>query len=358
LKVKIEKRTYTSEGKTYLFYIIFLATGLFFSSLLFLTRGINPFRALYGIIIGSFGSFYGLKETIAKAIPLILCGTGLVIAFKGKFWNIGAEGQLLLGAVAATYIALKFGGSGSRPFVLTLMFLAGFAGGAIWGIITVILKIKFGVNEIISTLMLNYIAANFVQFLVFGPWKGRTQYGFPYTDNFQPAATLPLIKGSRIHYLTLIIAILLSIASFFFINRTRYGYETKVLGENPDAAKYSGINFLKTMVLIMILSGGFAGIAGVGEVAGIHHHLTFPDQISAGYGYTAIIVAWLSRLNPLFVLLSALFFGGILIGGDIIQTSLGLPFATINIFNGLILLFVLLGTFLMEYKVSIIREKI
>ncbi len=348
----IEKRKKYSTKQNLIIIIISIFLSLFISSLIFSLRGINPFFALYKIIFSSFGSLYGIKETITKAIPLMLCGIGLSIAFKGKFWNIGAEGQLLIGAVLATWIGLFIGKNLPSIILIPLMFLAGFVGGGLVALIPALLKVRFNTNEVISTLMLNYIIEQYVQYLVYGPWKGKTQYGFPYTDNLPPNALLPIIKGSRIHYPTLIIAIILSILIFFLLFRTKLGYEIRVIGENPLSAKYAGIDYIKVILKMMFLSGGIAALAGVGEIAGIHKHLTYPSQISSGYGFTAIIVAWLAQLNPLLVIVTSLFFGGILVGGDVIQTSFGFPFATINIFNGLMLVFISMGYFLIEYKVS------
>ncbi len=206
--------------------------------------------------------------------------------------------------------------------------------------------------------MLNYIVEQFVQYLVYGPWKGKSQYGFPYTDNLPEQALLPIIKSSRIHYPTLIIALFLSIVIYFLIFKTKLGYEIRVIGENPLSAKYAGIDFMKVTLIMMLLSGGIAAVAGVGEISGIHKHLTYPSQISSGYGYTSIIVAWLAQLNPLIVIITSIFFGGILVGGDVIQTSFGFPFATINIFNGLMLFFISVSYFLMQYKISIKRGKV
>ncbi|HOC52948.1 MAG TPA: ABC transporter permease [Caldisericia bacterium] len=348
----IEKRKKYSTKQNLIIIIVSIFLSLFISSLIFSLRGINPFFALYKIIFSSFGSLYGIKETITKAIPLMLCGIGLSIAFKGKFWNIGAEGQLLIGAVLATWIGLFIGKNLPSIILIPLMFLVGFVGGGLVALIPALLKVRFNTNEVISTLMLNYIIEQYVQYLVYGPWKGKTQYGFPYTDNLPPNALLPIIKGSRIHYPTLIIAIILSILIFFLLFRTKIGYEIRVIGENPLSAKYAGIDYIKVILIMMFLSGGIAALAGVGEIAGIHKHLTYPSQISSGYGFTAIIVAWLAQLNPLLVIVTSLFFGGILVGGDVIQTSFGFPFATINIFNGLMLVFISMGYFLIEYKVS------
>jgi ABC-type uncharacterized transport system permease subunit len=231
------------------------------------------------------------------------------------------------------------------------MFLAGFIGGAIWAFFPAILKAHFGVNEVISTLMLNYIAAEFLTLLIVGPWKGKTQQGFPYTDDLGPSATLALLPGSRIHYITLILALLCVCVLFLLVYYTKFGYELRVIGENRDAARYAGIDFFRVTLIMMIISGGMAGLAGVGEVAAVHHHLSYPQAISSGYGYTAIIVAWLAKLNPLAAVLSGIFFAGILVGGDAIQISLGLPAATVHIFNGVLLFFLITGEFFLNNRI-------
>lgn len=329
-----------------------LAAGLIAIGIIFIFCRINPFFAIAKIFQGSFGSLYGLKETITKAIPLILIGGGLALVFRGRFWNIGAEGQLLMGAIFATWTGLYLGPHLPATIIIPLLFLAGFLGGAFWGLIPAILKVKLAINEVISTLMLNYICAEFLTLLITGPWKGKSKFGLPYTDNLPDHAVLSLIPGSRIHYLTLLVAVILISGLWLLIYRTRFGYEVRVIGENPEAAKYAGINFFKTTVIIMIISGGMAGIAGVGEVAGIHHHLSYPQSISSGYGFTAIIVAWLAKLNPFGVLASGLFFAGILVGGDAIQIKLGLPAASVDVFNGTLLFFLIMGNYFLTHKVS------
>ncbi len=275
------------------------------------------------------------------------------MAFRAKLWNIGAESQLLMGAIFGTWVGLNWGPQLSAAVVIPLMFLAGFVGGALWGLIPAVLKIKLSINEVISTLMLNYICNEFITLLIVGPWRGQTKYGFPYTDDLPTSATLSLIPGSRIHYATFLIAIAMVIVLGIVIYKTRFGYELRVIGENPDAAKYSGIDFFKTTLIIMAISGGVAGLAGIGEVAGIHHYLSYPESISSGYGYTAIIVAWLAKLNPFYVILSAFFFSGILVGGDAIQISLGLPAATVHIFNGTLLVFLIMGDFFLKNQITL-----
>lgn len=353
LNFKISERIDIQPRHSFMSLVFSLAAGLLAISCIFLISGVNPLYALAKIFSGSFGSLYGLKETLTKAIPLILIGSGLAVAFRAKFWNIGAESQLLMGAIFSTWVGLHWGPHLPAPVIVPLMFLAGFIGGAIWGLIPAILKVKFSINEVISTLMLNYICNQIMILLIVGPWRGKTKYGFPYTDDLPASAILSLIPGSRIHYVTLLVAIATVVILGIAIYKTQFGYEVRVIGENPEAAKYSGIDFFKTTLIIMLISGGVAGLAGVGEVAGIHHYLSYPESISSGYGFTGIIVAWLAKLNPFFVVLSAFFFAGILVGGDAIQISLGLPAATVQIFNGTLLVFLIMGDYFLKNQVTL-----
>ncbi|THB81085.1 MAG: ABC transporter permease [Desulfobacteraceae bacterium] len=353
MKIRITDRDHITGLRSLAANIMSLAAGLLAISLIFLLNKVNPIFAISEIFSGSFGSMYGFKETITKAIPLILIGSGLTLAFRAKFWNIGAEGQLLMGAVFSSWIGLNIGPHLPSYLIVPLMFLAGFIGGALWGIIPAILKIRYSINEVICTLMLNYICAEFLTMLIVGPWKGKTRFGFPGTDNLPESAILGLIPGSRIHYATLILALVSAVILTILIYKTRFGYEARVVGENPDAGKYAGIDFLKTSMILMAISGGLAGFAGVGEMAGIHKYLGYPASLSSGYGFTAIIVAWLAKLNPLYAIFSGIFFAGILVGGDAIQISLGLPAATVEIVNGTLLVFLIMGDYFLKHKVTI-----
>jgi len=353
IKIKTTDRYNITPLRSFMTNILSLAAALVAISVLFLIVGVNPIFAISEIFSGSFGSFYGIKETITKAIPLILIGTGLTLAFRAKFWNIGAEGQLLMGAIFATWTGLTFGESLPPYIIVPMIFIAGFIGGALWGIIPAILKIKFSINEVISTLMLNYICAEILTMLIVGPWKGKQRFGFPGTNNLPDSAILGIIPGSRIHYVTLILSLLCAIVLCIVVYKTRFGYEARVVGENPDAGRYAGINFLKTSMIIMAVSGGLAGLAGVGEIAGIHHYLGYPASVSSGYGFTAIIVAWLAKLNPLYAIVSGIFFAGILVGGDAIQISLGLPAATVQIVNGTLLIFLIMGDYFLKNEIKL-----
>ncbi|MGQ0548609.1 MAG: ABC transporter permease [Armatimonadota bacterium] len=310
--------------------------------------GINPLRA-YATILGGTLNAQSAPEIFRQTIPLLLCGVGLVVAFRAQFWNIGAEGQLLLGAVGATAVALF---APLPPLLLVpAMFAAGFLCGAIWGALPAVLRLRLDVNEVITTLMMNYIALFFVEWLIHGPWKGQESFGFAYTDTFPQAAWLPVISGTRAHWITLVIGVLLAGGLAFVLARTRLGFEVRVLGQNAAAARYAGIDPLRTTLAAMIISAGAAGLAGVGEVAGIHHKLLAPDQVSLGYGYAAIIVAWLARGSPVAAILTATFLGLIYSSGDVMKVTLQLPFRVTDIFNGLILMFLIGSERLLFYRI-------
>jgi ABC-type uncharacterized transport system permease subunit len=332
-----------------------IVAALIVAGIFFQAYGVSPIRAYGDILRGAFGGIHGFTETIRRMIPLLLIGVGLTVAFRALFWNIGAEGQLLVGAVAASGIALFTGIPG--PLLIPAMFLGGFLAGAAWGVVPGILKARLGINDVITTLMLNYVAISIVDWLIHGPWKGPTMRGFAYTDEFPAAAILPTLADTRVHWPTLVIGLVAALFFFVLVKRTRAGFEIRVVGENPDAARFSGISSTKVTVLAMIISGGLAGIAGVGEVAGIHHMLLGPSHISLGYGYTAIIVAWLARRNPLAVIPTAFLFGVIMRGGDMIKVTLRLPFQMINVFNGLILFFLIGSELLMRYRIRFVRKE-
>lgn len=316
---------------------------------LFWAYGVNPLTAYAEIARGTLGSRRMAPEILSRAIPLLLCGVGLALAFRAQFFNIGAEGQLLAGAVAATGVAL-FVPVPDR-LVLPTMFAAGFAGGVVWGLLPTLLRVRLQVNEVITTLMMNSIALYLVAWLIHGPWKGATAFGFAYTDTFREAAWIPLIAGTRIHWPTLALGLLLAAGLAWLLARTRLGFEIRVLGENVAAGRYAGMDPARVMVLVMVFSAGAAGLAGVGEVAGIHRRLLDPNQLSLGYGYAAIIAAWLARGNPVAVVASALLLGLVFTSGDVLQVTLQMPYRVTDIFNGLILFFLIGSERLFYYRV-------
>ncbi|MGQ9623411.1 MAG: ABC transporter permease [Candidatus Caldatribacteriaceae bacterium] len=351
LRVRVTKRfeptTWTIIGVAALSLIgAFLANGL-----IFLAFGVPPLSAYQVFFRGAFGSAYALSETVKRMIPLAVIGAGLALSFQASVWNIGAEGQMLIGAVVGTWVALF---SPLPPsLLLPAMFILGFLGGALWAAFAAWCKNKLAINEIITTLMLNYVAANLVLYLILGPWKGKTVRGFAYTDPFPKEAWLSTIGATRIPLLTLGVAFFAALLCYVVLVRTVFGFELKVVGRGGKAAQLAGIATERVVFFVMLLSGGLAGLAGVGEVSGIHHMLRHPAHISLGYGFTAVIVAWIARANPLGVLASAFLFGALMSGGDALKVSFGIPFQVIYVLNGLVLLFLIAGERLLHYRVTL-----
>ncbi len=326
-------------------YAFFLALASLVLGLVLWAYGLSPLGALVRVL-GLLQDPLGLAEVARRGIPLLLVGAGLALAFRLGFFNIGAEGQLLLGAVGGAYVALFLP---PGPWSLPLMFLLGGALGGGYALLAAWLRVRRGANEILVTLMQNYLAYYLVVYLVAGPWKGRTAFGFLYTDPFPEAARLPLLPGTLVHWPTLLLGILAALFLDFLLFRTPLGFAWRVLGENPLAARYLGLKTPRLLFLLALLSGGLAGLAGVGEVAGIHGKLLEPAQLSLGYGFTAILVAWLARGRPLYVLLTAPLMGLILAGGDILKLDYALPFRVVDLFSGLMLL-ALVGAEALSHK--------
>lgn len=314
----------------------------------FAASGVSPWEAWRTLLEGTLGDSQGLAEVLRRTLPLLLIGSGLTLAFRVGFFNIGAEGQLLAGAVASTGVALFLPpGAWSLP----LMFLAGAVGGGLWTLPAAWLRSRVNVNEILTTLMLNPVAGSLVIALVTGPWRGEQVQGYTYTDAFPPAGQLPLLEGTLVHWPTLVLGVAVAVALQVLLHRTAVGYALRVVGASPRAARYTGMPVGRVVLLTGLLSGGAAGLAGAGEVAGIHHRLLDPSQLSLGYGFTAIIVAWLARGHPALVLLTAPLMGVILAGGDLLKISLNLPFRVIDVFSGILLLCLICGESLSRHRV-------
>lgn len=313
-----------------------VALALVLTGVLFALFGVAPLPAFALIVERTLLDPRGLSEVVRRAIPLMLAGVGLALAFRARFWNIGAEGQILAGGAAGAGVAL-FSGL-PAPLMLPGVFLAAFLAGAAWGLGPALLKVKLGVNEIITTLMMNYVALYAVRWLINGPWKGRSATGFAYSDTFERSAWLPTLGTTRLHWPTLLLAVGLAVLVAWLLARTRFGFEVRMMGESPEAARYAGVDFFKTTLVLVLLSAGAAGLAGAGEVAGIHHRLVDPDSLSVGYGYTAIIVALLARRSPLASLVTALFLGLVAASGDVMQVGLRLPSQITGVVQGLVLL--------------------
>lgn len=356
LGYKLEPRPEPAGHIVFLYSFAAVLLALIITGFIFMAYGLNPFTAYGTIFAKTLFNWRGFSEVIRKTIPLLLAGAGLVLAFRAQFWNIGAEGQILAGAVGAAGVALFV--PIPAPFAVPAMFISGFVCGGLWGFLPAFLKVRLGVNEIITTLMMNYIMLYIVRWLINGPWKGKSVRGFSESDKFTTEFILPTIGRTRLHWPTLLIAVILVLFLFFLLSRMKLGFEIRMMGESPEAAHYAGVNFLSTTILLVLLSAGAAGLAGVGEVAGIHKKLLEPNSISLGYGYTAIIVALLARGNPLATLATALLLGWVFASGDVMKVSLRLPDQMTGVINGLLLLCIICIEPLLRYRfVKIKPEK-
>ncbi len=355
--IKLEPRLETPRWLPWATTVGSVALALLITAIVLLAVGADPIRSFRAIYLAAFGNLGVFSDTLVKATPLILTGLACLIAFRMRLWNIGAEGQFYLGAWGATLIIEAVLGSDAPGWVfIPLMVISGFAFGALWGFIPGILKARFNVNEIITTLMLNYISLYWVAYWVFGSWSER---GFQMTPMFPRQAWLPrltdyassikIFSGLTLH-LGFVFAILAVVAVWYILTRTRFGYEIRLIGDNPNAAKYAGVNIAAMTIFVFMFSGGLAGIAGMSEVTGVVHRLQ--DRISPGYGFTAIIIAWLAKLNPWAVIPVAILFGGLLIGSREIQPS-GLA----RLLQGILLFTLISSEVLNRYRVKIERVK-
>jgi simple sugar transport system permease protein len=352
MSLVFEKRKNISTAALFIVPFLSFLVSLILSGLVLAIFGANPFVTYSSMFTGAFGTMYGFGEVLVKAIPLALTGLGVALAFRLKFWNIGAEGQLTLGGVAAAGVAL-FWGKGLGPYLmLPAVLLAGAAAGALWAGVPAFLKTRLKVDETLVTLMLNYVAILFSEYLYYGPWRDPKGYGFPGSALFPESAWLPRIFG-RAHfgaYFVIVLAVLL----FVIIKRTRWGFELTIIGNSPKAARYQGIAVGRNIFLAILFSGAMSGLAGACEVTGISHRLQ--QGLSLGYGYTAIIIAWMSQLNPLAIPFVSILMAGILVGGDQVQLMMGLPAAMGVVMQGLILFPLLAGSLFVEYRVRRVKH--
>ena len=334
-----------------------IIVALFLGGILISVAGGNPFASYAHIARASFGDIGVLSDTIVKATPILLAALACSIAFRMKLWNIGAEGQFIMGAWGASAVVLTplLPAETSRWLFIPMMIIFGMLAGAAWGFIPGYLKAKFNVNEIISTLMLNYIAVSWVNFWVFAVWS---ESGFQMSTKFPEGAWLPrlseyakavpIFRGLTTH-LGLLLGMIAAVILWFIVYRSRWGYEIRLIGDNPQAAKYAGISITRNTIWVMMLSGALAGLGGMSEVAGVVHRLQ-TSPIAAGYGFTGIIVAWLAKLNPIVIILVSILFGALILAGREIQPS-GVP----KMIQGIILVCLIASDFLLRYRVRIVR---
>ena len=353
MKLLFEKRKASSIPALILVPFVSFLVSLVLTALLLIIFGTNPLKTFAAMAVGAFGSSHGFAETLVKAIPLMMTGLGVAIAFKLKFWNIGAEGQLTMGGVATAGVALFMERFFPGKSLVVAALVGGLIAGALWAGIPAILKTSLKVDETLVTLMMNYIAILYSEYLYYGPWRDPKGFGFPGSRMFSDNAWLPRIMG-RAH-IGIWIALILALILWVVLRRTRWGFELQIIGASQKAARYQGIAVERNIVLAIMLSGALCGLAGAFEVTGISHRLQ--QGLSIGYGYTAIIVAWMSQLNPLAVPFVAVALAALAVGGDQVQMVMGLPAAMGVVMQGLILFPMLAGSLFTEYRLVFARSE-
>lgn len=323
-----------------------LAFSMLVCAVLLAVEGHAPLHGLQVLWEGSFGAGWALSDALLKSVPIFLCSMGVAVAFRMQTWNIGAEGQFALGAIGATWVVLNFG---QLPWQLMLpfMLLAAGVAGALWALIPACLRIWLNVSEIISTLMLNYVAILLLDYLVYGAWKDPGSFGFPMTMAFPEAAVIGAIPGTRQHW-GLVFAIMAGALLWATLTFTRTGFEIKASGSGMRVASYARLPYPFLVALVLAVSGAFAGWAGGIETSAVAHRLQ--PSIMAGYGYTAIVVAWLSRLNPLAIALASFCLAAFRVGVENLQLELQVPAAFGGVMEGVILLSVLAGQFFRAFR--------
>ncbi|MCL6415096.1 ABC transporter permease [Aestuariirhabdus sp. Z084] len=348
MSLSIQRRAEESRVMSYCSPLLALVLTLITGALLFWVQGESPLGGLYTFFILPVADLYGLSELGVKAAPILLCATGLAICYRANVWNIGAEGQLLMGALIGSWAALNFLETTSS-WALPLVLLTGAFAGMAWGAIPALLKNHFNTNEILTTIMLNYIALNLLLFGVHGPLKDPAGFNFPESALFTEGITLPvLMEGYRLH-LGALFALLAVAVIWVVLSRTFIGFQIRVLGLDSSAAHYAGFREKKLVLLVLLFSGGMAGLAGVSEVTGPIGQLV--PTVSPGYGYSAIIVAFLGRLHPVGILLASLLMALVYMGSEMGQIEMGLPLALGGLFQGVLLFYLLACDFLILYRI-------
>ena len=313
--------------------------------------GIDGFRAVVDIFLTPILASYKWQDVAVKAAPLVIIALGLSLGNRAQVWNIGAEGQYVIGALAAAGVGIAAGAAGG-PIVIILMILAGLLGGAVWGAIPALLRTRFSVNEILSSLMLTYVAGHVLSYLVGGPWKDPEGRNFPVTAPLADSQTLPVWGTSTVH-LGILVALILPFVFWYLMSRSVFGFQVRVVGSAPNAARHGGFDGRQTIWLAMTISGAMAGLAGALEFTGVLHKmdLGFPS----GYGFTAIIVCFLGRLNPVGCLIAGIVLAVTYVGGQMAQSSVKIPSSTAGIFQAMMLFFILASDILIRYRVKLVK---
>lgn len=354
MRIELERRSRQSNLFAIVSPLLALALTVVFGGIMFALLGKDPVSALYSFFIEPLLEVWSLHELAVKAAPLILIGVGLSVCYRSNNWNIGAEGQFIAGAIVGSILPITFY-EWTSPLLLPLMLVMGAIGGAAYAAIPALLKTRFNTNEILTSLMLVYIAQLLLDWLTRGIWKDPAGYNFPQSRSFVSEAVLPEVLASgRAHY-GIVFAILAAVAVWFMMRYTLKGFQVVVLGQSERAGRFAGFSSRKMVWFSMMFSGALAGLAGISEVSGSIGHLQ--PTISPGYGFTAIIVAFLGRLNPLGIIASGFVLALTYLGGEGAQLSIGVSDKVTRVFQGLLLFFVLSCDTLILYKVRLVFDR-
>lgn len=347
MQFRLEKRLKPSRTMLYLAPVMALVVTAVLGALLFSVMGYDGPGAVREIFLTPLTNSYKWQDLAVKASPLVIIAVGLSVAYRANVWNIGAEGQYIVGAIAGTGVGLLTH-SMSGPWILPLMLLAGMAGGAAYAAIPAFLRTQFRVNEILVTLMLTYASVNLLNYLVFGPWKSPTSMGQPQTVMFNASQSLPYVVPGTIVQLGTPIAIAVALIGWFVMSRSVFGFQVRTVGLAPHAARYGGFSANRTIWMALLLSGALAGLAGILEAAGPFGRLV--PQFPTNYGFTAIIVAFLGRLHPIGCLVAGIVLAITFVGGEVAQTTMRLPFAAVGVFQAMVLFLLLGADFFVRYR--------
>ena len=350
MRLKLEKRAEPSRLMLYATPVAAVLITMIVGAIIFSAIGYNGLAAVYQVFVAPLVTVYKWQDIALKASPLILIGVGLAVGNRAAIWNIGAEGQYVVGALGGVGIGIATLNM-HGPWILPLMVLGGLAGGAVWGSIPALLKTRFNVNETLSSLMMTYVAIHMMNYFVTGPWKNRKGFSYPQTPPLTHDQMMPtLIPGTQVHY-GVLFTLIIAVGMWLVMSRSVFGFQVRVIGSAPNAARHGGFSQKLTVWFVFLLSGALAGLAGVFEVTGPYGQMTlgFPQN----YGFTAIIVAFLGRLNPLGVILAGIVMAITYVGGDLAQSAAQLPNASKGIFQAMVLFFLLASDILIRYQVRI-----
>ena len=353
MKIILEKRSEHSRVMALLSPILAIAMTVVIGGIIFASLGLDPTKALYVYFVEPVTTLWSIEELIVKAAPLVLIGAGLAICYSANVWNIGAEGQLTIGALFGSAIPIYFT-TWQSPLTLVVMLVLGGFGGALFAAIPAALKNRFGANEILTSLMLVYVAQLLLDWLVRGPWRDPQGYNFPQSVPFEGWQLLPLLGEGRVH-IGAIFAVIAVIVLAVVMGRSLRGFEIRVVGNSPRAGAFAGFDQKRVVWFTFMLSGALAGLAGICEVAGPSGELQ--PSISPGYGFTAIIVAFLGRLNPVGVLFAGILLAISYLGGEAAQVELGISDKTAQVFQGMLLFLVLACDTLILYRIKIVSRR-